>query len=281
MSRTGRPSASARASRAASTARVWRATRRTTGILRQHPKVLNLPVQRRTRPRRPRQRHRRLHLAMTRRTCWPTAFGRHSSPSSPEAADRARKRRHGLRRITGVALGSRRVLPLRGQHRAGAPQRRDAISPSRAAPSATIRSSRPANSMGMAMAFTGAAPVPPLMTSGGRLHGNYWSSAAAGASTPSSASSRKARRCGTALLRARQRRHRAQTPSACPRSRPRISRAWWSWRRRKAWTLWSSRRTIRWRLGMVDALEAAGIPAFGPDEGRGRASRAARSLPRI
>ena len=118
-SRTARPSAWARASRAASTARAWRGNKADNWYLRQHPKVLGLQFVEGIR-RADRDNAIDVFISdeyedVLREGAWQADV-----QGEARAADQPRRRRRGSPRMTGVTVGSRRVLPLRRQRGARA-----------------------------------------------------------------------------------------------------------------------------------------------------------------
>ena len=107
-------------------------------FLRQHPKVLGLQFQKGLGRA---DRDNAIDLYIADRSAedvlgddvWQNFFTVRPEPLT------AAEKKAWLGKVTGVSLGSRRLLPLRRQHRARPQERRAATSPSPAAPSATTR----------------------------------------------------------------------------------------------------------------------------------------------
>ena len=91
--------------------------------LRQHPKVLGLPIRGRHPPPRPGQRHRRVHLRRVRGRAGRTACGRTPSRCSPEPLT-AEEKKAWIATADRRDRGQRCLLPLRRQRRAGQKVRR-------------------------------------------------------------------------------------------------------------------------------------------------------------
>ena len=91
----------------------------------------------------------------TRRTCCADGVWQNYFTRRPEPADRGRQAGNSCPTSDRRFPGLRCFLPLPRQHQARQSLRRQATSPSPAAPSGTIRSSRTCDKDGMVMAFTG------------------------------------------------------------------------------------------------------------------------------